>query len=44
MIRVGNEEVNICIINVYFGAFPNYFPFSPGQVFRRFLLKNGNIR
>lgn len=26
MIRVGNKEINICIINVYFGRFPNYFP------------------
>lgn len=26
MIRVGNEEIKICIVNVYFGAFPNYFP------------------
>lgn len=25
MIRVGNEEVKICIINVYFGTFPKYF-------------------
>lgn len=26
MIKVGNEEIRICIINVYFGTFPNYFP------------------
>lgn len=25
MIRVGNEEVKICIVNVYFGIFPKYF-------------------
>lgn len=26
MIKVRNEEIRICIINVYFGTFPNYFP------------------
>lgn len=26
MLKDGNEEIRICIINVYFGTFPNYFP------------------
>lgn len=26
MLKVGNEEIKVCIINVYMGTYPHYFP------------------